>query len=139
MTAPPYRGDPIAVIGNGPVGQTAALLLARWGLPVVLLDKRESRDAVGSKAICQQRDVLDVWSSVGAGQIAEEGLTWTTARTFYRDRELFVWSFASREDSPLPPFVNISDANGRDPRCVHRDRAVHSRSVVARRGRGNAG
>jgi 3-(3-hydroxy-phenyl)propionate hydroxylase len=31
--------------------------------------------------------VLDIWAFVGAGAIAEEGLTWTTARTFVRDRD----------------------------------------------------
>ncbi|MBV9095292.1 MAG: FAD-dependent monooxygenase [Streptosporangiaceae bacterium] len=107
-SVPSYHGPPVAVIGNGPVGQTAALLLARWGIPSVLLDARPERDLVGSKAICQQRDVLDVWAAVGAGRIAEEGLTWTTARTFYREHELFAWSFVDRGRSPLPPFVNIS-------------------------------
>lgn len=97
----------VAVIGNGPVGQTTALLLARWGVPVLLLDGRPQRDPVGSKAICQQRDVLDIWSSIGAGRIAEEGLTWTTARTFYRDSELHCWSFVDRGASPLPAFVNL--------------------------------
>ncbi|TDO30992.1 pentachlorophenol monooxygenase/3-(3-hydroxy-phenyl)propionate hydroxylase [Kribbella sp. VKM Ac-2527] len=105
-----YRGSPVVVIGNGPVGQTAALLLARWGIPVVLLDQRPARDAVGSKAICQQRDVLDVWAAAGAPEIAAEGLTWTTARTFYRDRELFAWSFVDPGSSPLPAFVNISQS-----------------------------
>jgi 3-(3-hydroxy-phenyl)propionate hydroxylase len=102
--------DRVAVIGNGPVGQTAALLLARWGIPVLLLDQRPARDSVGSKAICQQRDVLDIWASVGADRIAREGLTWTTARTFYRDHELFAWSFVDRGASPLPPSVNVSQA-----------------------------
>ena len=76
MNGSPGRlvSGPVAVVGNGPVGQTAALLLARWGLPVVLLDRRPRRDPVGSKSICQHRDVLDVWASVGAGgRIAEEG------------------------------------------------------------------
>ncbi|GAA2796280.1 FAD-dependent monooxygenase [Saccharopolyspora taberi] len=101
----------VLVIGNGPVGQTTALLLARWGIPVLLLDRRPERDPAGSKAICQQRDVLDVWNAVGAGQrIADEGVTWTTARTFYRDRELFAYSFHDRGDSPFPPFVNLSQA-----------------------------
>lgn len=111
MSVPTYSGPPVAVIGNGPVGQTTALLLARWGIPVVLLDARAERDAVGSKAICQQRDVLDIWSAVGAGRIAEDGLTWTTARTFYRDQELFNWSFADRGRSPLPAFVNVSQGH----------------------------
>lgn len=105
---PPYTGMPVAVIGNGPVGQTTALLLARWGIPVVALDRRPERQAVGSKAICQQRDVLDIWACLGGTRIAEEGLAWTTSRTFYRDRELFQWSFVDRGHSSLPPFVNIS-------------------------------
>jgi 2-polyprenyl-6-methoxyphenol hydroxylase-like FAD-dependent oxidoreductase len=66
---------------------------------------------VGSRSICQARDVLDVWCAVGAGQaIADAGVTWTTARTFYRDRELFSWSFVDRGASPLPAFVNISQS-----------------------------
>jgi len=98
----------VGVIGNGPVGQTTALLLARWGIPVVVLDNRPRRDAEGSRAICQARDVLDVWAAVGAGRLADEGVTWTTARTFHRDRELFAWSFVDRGRSRLPACVNIS-------------------------------
>ncbi|MCR6489302.1 FAD-dependent monooxygenase [Amycolatopsis sp. OK19-0408] len=99
----------VAVLGSGPVGQTAALLLARWGVPVVLVDEHEVRDPVGSKAICQQRDTLDVWASLGAGCLAEEGLTWTTARTFHHDTELFSLKLPDG-GSALPPFVNISQA-----------------------------
>jgi 3-(3-hydroxy-phenyl)propionate hydroxylase len=108
MTVPSTR--PVIVIGAGPVGQTSALLLARWGIPVVMVDSRPHRDPVGSKAICQQRDVLDVWDRVGAGRIADEGLTWTRARTFYRDQEVFSHDFADSGFSPFPPFVNISQS-----------------------------
>src|ERR1700754_1861776 len=103
--------DPVAVIGNGPVGQTVALLLARWGVPVVVLDQRPARDLVGSKSICQQRDVLDVWDAVGAGaRIAAEGVTWTTARTYHRGVELFSFTFDDPGRPAFPPFVNISQS-----------------------------
>jgi 3-(3-hydroxy-phenyl)propionate hydroxylase len=102
---------PVIVIGNGPVGQTAALLLARHDIRVMLLDARSQRDPVGSKAICQQRDVLDIWEAVGVGAaLAREGVTWTTARTFYQDDELFTIEFQDAGRSPFPPFVNISQS-----------------------------
>jgi pentachlorophenol monooxygenase/3-(3-hydroxy-phenyl)propionate hydroxylase len=100
----------VLVLGAGPVGQTAALALARWDIPVVLLDQRPERDLVGSKAICQQRDVLDFWAELGARAIADEGLTWSRARTFYRDEGLFVVELSDAGRSPFPPFVNISQA-----------------------------
>ena len=102
---------PVVVIGAGPVGQTVALLLAHWGVRSVVVDPRPARDLVGSKAICQQRDVLDVWETVGVGRrLADEGVTWTTARTFHRDDELFALGFQDRGRSPFPPFVNVSQS-----------------------------
>ncbi len=107
----PYTGSPVVVIGNGPVGETASLLLARWGIPVIVLDRRPQRDLTGSKAICQHREVLDVWEAVGAGrQLADEGVTWSTARTYYKDRELFSVTLADAGHSVFPPFVNISQS-----------------------------
>lgn len=101
----------IIVIGAGPVGQTAALLLAQWGIAVTILDSKPERDKIGSRAICQQRDVLDVWDCVGAGsQIASEGVTWTTSRTFCEDEELFTTIFRDSGQSCFPPFVNLSQS-----------------------------
>ncbi|MGH3317302.1 MAG: FAD-dependent monooxygenase, partial [Nocardioidaceae bacterium] len=109
VRVPAYDGDPVVIAGNGPVGQTLCLLLARWGIGSVVLDRRPERDLVGSKSICQHGDVLDIWDSIGAGRaIADEGTTWERARTFYRDRELFCLELPDRGKSTFPPFVNIS-------------------------------
>ncbi|MGY2700525.1 FAD-dependent monooxygenase [Nocardioides sp. HB32] len=106
-----YDGPPVVVVGNGPVGQTTALLLARWEVPTVVLDAHERREAVGSRSICQQRETLDIWDTVGAGRaIADEGVTWRVARTYYREHELFHVAFADSGDSPFPPWVNIGQA-----------------------------
>lgn len=101
----------VIVVGAGPVGQTAALLLARWGVPVVVLDARPAREPTGSRAIVQQRDVIDIWDAVGIGrQIAAEGVTWRTARTYHRGTELFAVDFVDSCRSPFPAFANVSQA-----------------------------
>lgn len=106
-----YDGPPVVVVGNGPVGQTSALLLARWEIPTTVLDAHGRREVVGSRSICQQRETLDIWDSVGAGMaIADEGVTWRVARTYYREHELFHVEFSDSGTSPFPPWVNIGQA-----------------------------
>ena len=97
--------------GNGPVGQTAALLLARRGVPVVLLDTRPHRDPIGSRAICSSAtSSTSGISPVPAAASPPRASPGRTARTFHRDRELFAYTFPDHGRSPFPPFVNISQA-----------------------------
>ena len=106
-----YDGTPVVIVGNGPVGQTTALLLARWGIRSVVLDRRPGRTAIGSRSLCQQRHTLDIWDSIGVGAtLAEEGVTWSTARTFHGDRELFSLTFSEPGGSPFPPWVNVGQS-----------------------------
>jgi hypothetical protein len=43
-------GPPGIVIGNGSVDETTALLLAWWGIPVIVLDARPEREMLGSSS-----------------------------------------------------------------------------------------
>ncbi|GAB3469768.1 FAD-dependent monooxygenase [Actinophytocola sediminis] len=99
--------EPVVVAGAGPVGMVAALLLARCGVPSVLLEEQPARVAVGSRSICVQRDVLDILERAGVGAaVAEAGVTWTRGRTYYRDHQVLEITFPEVGDSAFPPFVN---------------------------------
>ena len=55
--APRPVRHPVVVVGAGPVGLTAAIDLARHGVPVVLLDDDRKLSA-GSRAICFAKRTL---------------------------------------------------------------------------------
>jgi 2-polyprenyl-6-methoxyphenol hydroxylase-like FAD-dependent oxidoreductase len=104
--------EPVLIAGAGPVGLVAALLLARWDVPSVVLEAQHHRSQAGSRAICFQRDVLDIYDRAGcADDMLAEGVTWTTGRTFYRSSELFAVTFPDPGASVLPPWINISQAS----------------------------
>lgn len=99
------------ICGAGPVGLVTALLLARWGVPSTVLEAAPERDVSGSRAICVQRDVLEIFDRIGcAGPMLAEGVTWSVGRTFYREHELFTTTFPDPGCSPLPPWINLSQA-----------------------------
>jgi len=102
--------EPVVIAGAGPVGLVTALLLARWQVRAVVLEAATADRRAGSRAICFQRDVLDVFDRAGcADDMLAEGVTWTTGRTFYREHELFAVTFP--DSGPLPPWINISQAS----------------------------
>jgi 2-polyprenyl-6-methoxyphenol hydroxylase-like FAD-dependent oxidoreductase len=104
--------EPVLVCGAGPVGLVTALLLARWGVPSTVLEAASERDASGSRAICLQRDVLEVFDRIGcAAPMLAEGITWSVGRTFYRGHELFATTYSDPGCSSLPPWINLSQCS----------------------------
>jgi len=100
--------EPVLIAGAGPVGLTLALALAEHGVRSVLVDRRNGEPHVGSRSICIARATLEVFERLGCGrQMAEEGVSWTLGRTYFRDRELFQIRFPAVGRESFPPFVNL--------------------------------
>jgi 3-(3-hydroxy-phenyl)propionate hydroxylase len=110
------RSDPaqrfdaqVAVVGAGPVGMTLAGRLAQMGVRVVLLEQHPHHTGEGSKALCMQRETLEIWARLGIGeQVAKRGVQWNLGRTYFRGRELFQIRLPDSQRDHFPPFVNIS-------------------------------
>ena len=58
------RRHPVVVVGAGMVGLTAAVDLARKGIPTLLLDDNDTVSA-GSRSIAQARRTMEIWSRLG--------------------------------------------------------------------------
>ncbi|HET7017405.1 MAG TPA: FAD-dependent monooxygenase [Streptosporangiaceae bacterium] len=100
---------PVLIAGAGPVGLTTALLLANWQIPTVVLEAAPGHEDIGSRAICFQRDVLDILDRIGcADALVDEGVTWITSRTFYGGHQLFTVNFDEPRPDQLPPWINVS-------------------------------
>ncbi|GLZ33850.1 FAD-dependent oxidoreductase [Lentzea sp. NBRC 105346] len=98
---------PVGIVGAGPVGLVAALRLASLGVHSVVLEADPHLVKQGSKACLIQGDVLEVLDKFGcAQQIADEGVTWTVARTYVRNQEIRAARFP--RGLGFGPFVNIS-------------------------------
>jgi 2-polyprenyl-6-methoxyphenol hydroxylase-like FAD-dependent oxidoreductase len=110
------RSDPgpvldaqVAVVGAGPVGMTLAGRLAQHGVDVLLLEQHPQHTGEGSKALCMQRETLEIWARLGIGErVARRGVQWNLGRTYFRGRELFQIRLPDSGRDHFPPFVNIN-------------------------------
>lgn len=102
--------DPIIIVGAGPIGMAAALGLAHYNVPCVVLDDDTGPTVVGSRAFLVDQhtlEILGVWSNLGR-QIVELGITPARERIFVHKSALYSTPIAPSQPHVLyPPFVNI--------------------------------
>lgn len=104
------RRYPVAIVGGGLTGLTAACDLAHRGIPCVLLDEDDTVGVRGasSRGICYAQRSLEVFERFGIyDRIAAKGVTWSVGRIMRDDEEVYAFDLAAGSASRQPPFVNI--------------------------------
>ena len=88
---------PVVIVGAGPIGMTAALVLARYGIRSVLLDRKDTFND-GSRALCIARPSMHILERIGAvAPFLDKALGWRFGRSYYRGEQIF------RLEMPHPP------------------------------------
>jgi pentachlorophenol monooxygenase/3-(3-hydroxy-phenyl)propionate hydroxylase len=95
------RREPrVLIVGAGPVGMSAALELARYGVPSVVLEQRPALSTDSSRAIVLARHTLETFSRYGCTEIFERGVRLEGSRTYYRNHEVGRMDFPAEAGTP---------------------------------------
>jgi len=98
---------PVAIVGAGPVGLTAALTLAGEGVRSVVLERKATFND-GSRAICIARQSYYILDRIGALKpFLKKSLGWTTGRTFYRGRQILEFQMPDSAAERFRPMYNL--------------------------------
>jgi 2-polyprenyl-6-methoxyphenol hydroxylase-like FAD-dependent oxidoreductase len=103
------RREPrVLIVGAGPVGMSAALELARYGVASVVLEQRATLRPDGSRAIVLARHTLETFARFGCTEIFDRGVRLEGSRTYYRDHEVGRMDFPVEEGTPR--LLNLQQA-----------------------------
>jgi 2-polyprenyl-6-methoxyphenol hydroxylase-like FAD-dependent oxidoreductase len=99
---------PVVIVGAGPVGMTLALELARFDVPSVVLDSKPGLERIGSRSMVIARHTIETFRRLRCGeQVLAKGVALRSARTYFRDVELFCVDFPEAAEGEVPRFLNL--------------------------------
>ena len=93
------------IVGAGPIGMTAALVLARYGIKSVLIERKDTFND-GSRAICIARPSMHILERIGAvAPFVEKALGWRFGRSLLcAANRSFVWKCRNPGEKYLPMY-----------------------------------
>lgn len=98
---------PVAIVGAGPVGLTAALALAAEGVRSVVLERKDTFND-GSRAICVSRSSFYILDRIGAlGPFLGKALGWSKGRSFFQGRQILEFDMPDGEAERFRPMYNL--------------------------------
>lgn len=97
----------VAIAGAGPIGMTAALALARYGVASVVLDRKETFND-GSRAICIARASMQILEQIGAVEpFLAKALGWRHGTSYYRGHPILRLQMPHSEHEKYLPMYNL--------------------------------
>src|SRR5258705_6490386 len=98
---------PVLIAGAGPMGMTAALVLARYGIRCVLTDRKNPFND-GSRAICIARPSMHILEGIGAvAPFLAKALGWRFGRSYYRGEKIFQLEMPQPPGEKYLPMYNL--------------------------------
>jgi 2-polyprenyl-6-methoxyphenol hydroxylase-like FAD-dependent oxidoreductase len=87
---------------------TLALELARFDVPSIVLDSKPGLERIGSRSMVIARHTIETFLRLDCGeQVLAKGVALSSARTYFRDTELFSVEFPEAADGEIPRFLNL--------------------------------
>lgn len=97
----------VTIVGAGPIGLTAALTLARYGIRSVILEAKNTFND-GSRAICIARQSFHIFESIGVIEpFLKKALGWSKGRSFYRGKQILEFNMPDNDNQKYRPMYNL--------------------------------
>lgn len=97
----------VTIVGGGPIGLVASLILAKHGIKnIVLLSEQQVSE--GSRGLVYTRRSMEILKVAGvADRIMEKALSWTSGNSFYCGERVFRMETPVDPQDSYPPLNNL--------------------------------